>query len=256
MSFNSGFINGAMIGSTLSNNHSNNHNESIANKIIDVLDSDRKFNEDRRNEREVEKDKIKKNRYCKLDKTVLSNKCIDDDIKRKILLSIMDINLYGFYMYDVNEPHINYVDICREYQSRYYKYQGTYRCVAWRGDILSESEINKLKLEKEELETENKKLDSQAKDVGTIYYTTLTGNFKNLNFTNYSNHIRKNVIDLIVPEFKNYIMDISKETLNDIIYCTQEIDNCIREIDFILKRNQENIEKTLSYKISKLFKRR
>lgn len=258
MVFINGLISGAVIGTAIGNGSNKigiEHSKSISVKLLDILNSDIEFDKKMREKRKAEKEEIRNNRYSNVNK-ILSNNDINSEIKDFYLKLAEYMDSYGFYIYDVNTPYLNYEYIQRKYQNEFYKYQGKYRCVAWRGDILNEDEINKLKYEKEELKLEKEKLNKQFKDNAKIYCTLLeAGNFKNIDFNTYSKNIKNAVLKSIVPELEYYIKDKSRETMYDIMLCKNKIDDCVYEIDKILKYNQKNIEKTISYKIKKLFKK-
>lgn len=255
MSFESGFINGTMIGASLGNslNESSVENtKSVSRKLLDILSSDIEFDKKMREERKIEKEEIRNNRYSNLSK-ILSDNNVNDEMRDAYLYLAKHMDSYGLYVYDVDVPYLTYENIQRKYQIKFYEYQGEYRCVAWGGDILNKDKIDKLKSEKEELKLEKEKLDKQYKDNAKIYCELEYGEFKNVDFNSYSKNIRNEILKLMVSELEYYIKDRTKETMYDIKSCENKIDDCIYEIDKILKHNQKNIEKTISYKIKKLF---
>lgn len=255
MSFESGFINGTMIGASLGNSvkeSSMENPKSVSRRLLDILNSDIEFDEKMREKRKIEKEEIRNNRYSNLSKILCDNN-INGEIRDAYLYLAKYMDSYGLYLYDVNVPYLTYENIQRKYQIQFYEYQGEYRCVAWGGDILKEDKIGELKSKKEELKLEKEKLNKQYKDNAKIYCELEYGEFKNVDFNSYSKNIRNEILKLMVSELEYYIKDRTKETMYDIKSCENEIDECIYEIDKILKHNQKNIEKTISYKIKKLF---
>lgn len=246
-----GIVNGAIKINMLNNNI--NATPNISNKVFEIINSDIKFNKQKIQERKSDKIEIKNNRY-NISKEIINKSSMNHNQQCLYLSLISYMDEYGLYIYDVNNPFDTYQKIEHNYLNEYYRYHGKYRCVAWSGDILTETEIESLKIEKINLEKEINKLEKQFKENIKIYNTLLHNEFTDINFNNYSKHIKKQILKyLSTPELKSYIEDKTKETIYDILHCQQQIEDCIFEIDKIIENNQINIEKKLSFKIKKLF---
>lgn len=261
MSLNKGINTSAIVGTTIgmatanSLRRASSHGESIGKQLYSALNMEFDYNNKKREEEKNEKEKNKRELSLRLEEEVFNNGEISEEAKVKVLILEQYLNLMDFYVPDVNNYTKTYDTLCDEYESEYYSFQGLYRRVAWSKDILSKDDLEKLNAK---IETLNEEIKSLGVNLNNIVYMRVKierGHFNEIDFSKYAKHIKLEVIELLCPESDVYLKHILEDLGTDIRRCMNKAERCLREAKSVLKENQNNIEKTLKYKVLNVFKR-
>ena len=265
MGFNTGINTGVVVGVTtgvatgmaMGNSlRSSSSGESIGKQLYSILNMEFEYEQKRRKEERNEKKKNREELSLKLEEEVFKNEEISEEAKSKISLLNRYLGVFEFYLPSADNLVETYSRLRDEYKSKYYGFQGTYRRVAWSGDILSKDEVEELN---SKIETLNEEVESLGVDLDNIGYMRMKverGQIAEIDFSKYSKHIRPEIVKLICPEAQMYLKQILRESWTDIYRCIREAESCLREARCTLEKNQENIEKTFKYKVLNLFKKK
>ena len=251
MSFGAGFSTGIILGSSLS--RSKEHTKSVASSLYSIMNMEYEHDKESDKEEKIKRENNKKERSLKLDSEIFDNSTISEDIKHKLFMLSLDVELSGFYR-PKNTNVIRYNHLYQQYKSDFYTFLGKYRCVAWAGDILTDEELSEINKKVEYLKDELDILDNDSRNIYNMLLMINTDRFNEIDFYQYDN-IEPRLIEYICPEAESYIHSVLNDEYNDINRCRYKIKYALIKAELTLEKNQENLEKTLKYKISKLFKK-
>lgn len=266
MGFNTGINTGVVVGVTTgvatgmamgsSLRRSSTDGESIGKQLFSILNMEFEHDQKRKEEERNERKKNREELNLKLEEEVFENEEINGEAKAKILVLKRYLSVMDFYVPNVDDFVETYSRLRDEYKSKYYGFQGTYRRVAWSGDILSKDEVEELN---SKIEALNEEIESLGVDLNNIIYMRAKverGQFDEIDFSKYAEHIRPEILEFLCPEAEIYLKQILRDSWTDVNRCMRGAEECVRQAQWTLEANQENIEKTLKYKVLNLFKKK